>query len=88
MSYRNQSIDLLRKSMDWFLYDIGLRHERVNQNVFHHLLLTKCLNIFLLKPALTWIYFGLWLVVVEIFWLTVGGVGWWWIYFGWWWVVA
>ena len=22
-------IDLLRKSMDWFLYDIGLRHERV-----------------------------------------------------------
>ena len=29
MLYRNQSIDLLRKSMDWFLYDIGLRHERV-----------------------------------------------------------
>ena len=28
--YRNQSIDLLGKSMDWFLYDIGLRHERVN----------------------------------------------------------
>ena len=21
LSYRNQSIDLLRKSMDWFLYD-------------------------------------------------------------------
>ena len=21
--------DMLRKSMDWFLYDIGLRHERV-----------------------------------------------------------
>ena len=30
MSYRNQSIDLLRKSMDWFLYDIDLHHERVN----------------------------------------------------------
>ena len=29
-SYGNQSIDLLRKSMDWFLYDNGLRHERVN----------------------------------------------------------
>ena len=29
ISYRNQSIDLLRKSMDWFLYDNGLRHERV-----------------------------------------------------------
>ena len=29
ISYRNQSIDLQSKSMDWFLYDIGLRHERV-----------------------------------------------------------
>ena len=30
LSYRNQSIDLLRKSVDWFLYDNGLRLERVN----------------------------------------------------------
>ena len=29
ISYRNQSIDLRSKSMDWFLYDIGLRNERV-----------------------------------------------------------
>ena len=29
ISHRNQSIDLLCKSMDWFLYDIGLRRERV-----------------------------------------------------------
>ena len=29
LSYRNQSIDLRIKSMDWFLYDNGLRHERV-----------------------------------------------------------
>ena len=29
LSYRNQSIDLLHKSMDWFLYDNSLRHERV-----------------------------------------------------------
>ena len=29
LSYRNESIDLLRKSMDWFLYDNGLRLERV-----------------------------------------------------------
>ena len=29
ISYRNQSIDFLRKSMDWFLYAVGLRHERV-----------------------------------------------------------
>ena len=31
LSYRNQSIDFLRESMDWFLYDNGLRHERVKQ---------------------------------------------------------
>ena len=29
LSYRNQSTDLLRKSMGWFLYDNGLRLERV-----------------------------------------------------------
>ena len=29
LSYRNQSIDLIRKSMDLFLYDNGLRLERV-----------------------------------------------------------
>ena len=28
--YRNQSTDLLCKSVDWFLYDNGLRHERIN----------------------------------------------------------
>ena len=31
LSYRNQSIDLHRKSTDWFLYDNGFRHERVKQ---------------------------------------------------------
>ena len=35
ISYRNQSIDLLRKSMVWFLYDIGIRHERVKA-FFNH----------------------------------------------------
>ena len=29
LSYRNQSIDLQSKSMDWFLYDNDLHHERV-----------------------------------------------------------
>ena len=29
LSYRNQSIHLLCKSMDWFLYDNGIRHECV-----------------------------------------------------------
>ena len=28
--YRNPSMDLQSKSMDWFLYDNDLRHERVN----------------------------------------------------------
>ena len=28
LSYRNQSTDLQSKSMDWFLYDNSLRHER------------------------------------------------------------
>ena len=31
LSYRNQSIDLLYKSMDWFLYDNDLRLERVKE---------------------------------------------------------
>ena len=29
LSYRNQSIDLQSKPMDWFLHDRDLRHERV-----------------------------------------------------------
>ena len=29
LSYRNQSIDLLCKSMEWFLYDRDLRYEVV-----------------------------------------------------------
>ena len=33
ISYRNQTIDLRSKSMDWFLYDIGPHHERVKQMV-------------------------------------------------------
>ena len=31
--YRNQSIDLLYKSIDWFLYGNGLHHERVKSSV-------------------------------------------------------
>ena len=33
LSYRNQSIDLLCKSMDWSLYDNGFRHERVKRTL-------------------------------------------------------
>ena len=35
LSYRNQTIDFENKSVDWFLYDRGIRHDRV-----HPLLLT------------------------------------------------
>ena len=31
LSYRNQSIDLRSKSMDCFLYDNGIRHERIKE---------------------------------------------------------
>ena len=31
LSYRNQPIDLRSKSMDWFPYDNGRRHERVKE---------------------------------------------------------
>ena len=43
LSYRNQSIDLLGKSMDWFLYDNALRHERVNHQIleFAHFAVQK-----------------------------------------------
>ena len=38
LSYKNQSMDLLCKSMDWFLYDNGPRHERAKGmwHVFAH----------------------------------------------------
>ena len=32
LSYKKKSIDLLCKSVDWFLYDRELRHERVKNN--------------------------------------------------------
>ena len=32
LSYRNRSIDLRSKSMDCFLYDNGLRHERIKRS--------------------------------------------------------
>ena len=46
---RNQSIDLLWKSMDWFLYDNGLRHERVklyktSTKIEHFVKVVNCFN--------------------------------------------
>ena len=33
LSYKNHTIDLQSKSMDWFLYDMDLRHERVKKQL-------------------------------------------------------
>ena len=41
LSYRQQSIDLLRKSMEWLLYHNGLRHERVKVDKYPNSLLTN-----------------------------------------------
>ena len=43
VSYRNQSIDLQCKSIDWFLYNNGLRHERVKLVFSTSLLSHVCL---------------------------------------------
>ena len=62
LSCRNQSIDLRSKSMDWFLYNNGLRHERVKENlkfakyenfkycnIFRELYICKCYFLMILK---------------------------------------
>ena len=41
LSYRNQSIDLQSKSVDWFLYDNRLRHERVKSRLCYWKLFAK-----------------------------------------------
>ena len=57
-SYRNQSIDLPSKSMDWFLYDNGLRLERVkcqcspHIETSHLIFCTKQLTGFYMRAAL------------------------------------
>ena len=36
LSYRTQSIDLQNKSMDWFLYDRDLRHEKIKRQLWNY----------------------------------------------------
>ena len=47
--YRNQSIDLQSKSMDWFLYDNGLRHESVKKS-FRQNSFEKLVVLIVLEP--------------------------------------
>ena len=63
--YRNQSIDLLCKSMDWFLYNNGLRHERVkvkNRNIRKKCEI--CLKL-LITITISRRYFGVFIVNFE-----------------------
>ena len=43
--YRNHSIDLRSKSMDWFLYDNGLRLERVKKKTKTQTKVSTCQNV-------------------------------------------
>ena len=49
LSYRNQSIDLICKSMDWFLHDNGLRHDRVNESSYFRIFQKKTETFLFLK---------------------------------------
>ena len=53
ISYRKQSIDLLRKSMDWFLYDIGLRHERVKIKKYNQIKIHKNRTMYIYSSCLS-----------------------------------
>ena len=65
LSYRNQFIDLQSKSVDWFLYDNGFRHERVNWlstlMYFLKMMLTR-----ILFPLLNLSMFVKYVIVFEI----------------------
>ena len=75
--------------MDWFPYDNGLRLERVNQIIFHHLLLNKKSQPFPNKTSSYLdIFCILFLMAVDICWLSVGGGGYILAGGGWWWVVT
>ena len=39
LSYRNQSIDLFCKSMDWFIYDRDFRHESKSSEIIINFIL-------------------------------------------------
>ena len=57
LSYRNQSINLRNKSMDWFLYDDGLRHERVNHHQHYCVTYLRCKIWFSIFPDITlWVF--------------------------------
>ena len=60
VSYRNQSTDLLHISMDWFLYDNDLRHERVKKKL-------ELVNIARFKNTFCLQIYDTWLGVYEAY---------------------
>ena len=69
LSYRNQSIDLFSKSMDWFLYVNGLCLERVK---FETTRLSKLQRSFMMEPILTLFWYILILkqtfLILPLYW--------------------
>ena len=59
LSYSKQSIDLLCKSVDWFLYDIDLRYERVNARFLKLLTFKGLTLIFLRWLGIDWLNYSL-----------------------------
>ena len=49
VSYRNQAIDVLCKSMDWFLYDRDLSYERVRYGLYY-----RCISCNARENVCTW----------------------------------
>ena len=79
-SYRNQSINFLCKSLDWFLYDRNIRHELTSlwiravklyctQCLFREMLLTSCSSINL-PASVVLQYIALWpaMITQGVFW--------------------
>ena len=54
LSYRNQSIDLPIKSIDWFLYASDLCHEKVKESVSGKKLYMYVVSLFLAFRKFTW----------------------------------
>ena len=66
LSYRSQSIDLQSKSVDWFLYDNGLRHERVKV-IMLNLMMSDTVSLYLIFICLPYALFPIHPEYFEIF---------------------
>ena len=67
LPYRNQSIDLLCQSMDWFLYDMDLHHEGFKvKNKSSKTRITSMDNfLWLVQNGNKWTTFKLWIINIK-----------------------